>query len=119
MDLFVKTQLFSSKEEAIDHANGLGLWPISQILEEEENEENHWHEWDTHIYLIAGEFKSIDSETKKEFFLVPGDYMIMPKNRIHAMKSTRNTVVIYATEKPINFSKPVNLAPEALLARNA
>lgn len=112
----VKNKLFSSKEEAIDHANKLQLWPIAQILEEEESEELHWHKWDTHIYVIAGEFMSIDPQSKQEMLLRCGDYMIMPKNKLHAMTSVKNTVVIYATEEPINFSKPVNLRPEELLA---
>jgi uncharacterized cupin superfamily protein len=115
MDLVVEKNLFANKSEVISHANSLGLWPIAQILEEEESEEIHWHSWDTHIYMVAGEFTSIDPETKQKINLRPGDYMVMPKDRLHAMNSIADTVVIYATKKPINFSKPVNLPPEEMV----
>ncbi len=118
MNLVIEKNMFANKSEAINHVNSLGLWPIAQILEEEESEELHWHRWDTHIYVVSGEFTSIDPHTKQKINLRTGDYMVMPKDRLHAMNSAADTVVIYATEKPINFSKPFNLPPEEMVLRN-
>ena len=114
MDVVVKKQLFSTKEEAINHANKLGLWPISQILEEGVNEEIHWHSWDTHIYIVFGELQSIDPVTNQVISLCRGDYMLMPARMLHSGVSIKNTTVIYATIDPINFSKPFNLSPDEL-----
>ena len=118
MNLKIERKLFKDKSEAIAHANALDLWPIAQILEEEESEELHWHRWDTHIYVVSGWFKSIDPESNRELLLEQGDYMVMPKNKLHAMNCAKGTVVIYATKDPINFSKPVNLPPEELVESN-
>ncbi|MCG8673679.1 MAG: cupin domain-containing protein [Pseudomonadales bacterium] len=114
MELTVKKKLFDGKKEAIKHAIELGLWPIAQLLEKEEKEEIHWHKWDTHIYVIAGRFVSIDPDTNNKTVLEKGDYMLMPKRKLHAMNSSKDTIVVYATENPINFSKPVNLSAEEL-----
>lgn len=114
MDIVVRKQLFSTKEEAINHANGLGLWPISQIMEEGVNEEIHWHSWDTHIYVVSGEFQSINPATNQAISLYQGDYMLMPARELHSGISIKNTAIIYATEDPINFSKPFNLSPDEL-----
>jgi len=114
MEVVVKKQLFSTREEAINHVNEAGLWPISQILEEGVNEEIHWHSWDTHIYVVSGEFQSIDPDTNQVISLYHGDYMLMPAKKLHSGVSVENTAVIYATKAPINFSKPFNLSPDEL-----
>jgi gentisate 1,2-dioxygenase len=114
MDPVVKKQMFSTGKEAISHANELGLWPICQILEAGENEEVHWHNWDTHIYVGSGEFQSIEFGTNLVTLLSQGDYMLMPARKLHSATALKNTIVIYATKEPINFSKPFNLSPSEL-----
>ena len=114
MQLVIKRKLFKDRYQAVQHANELDLWPIAQILAEANTEEIHWHKWDTHIYLISGWFKSIDPDSGECILLEEGDYMVMPKHKLHAMACAPETVVIYATKDPINFSEPVNLDPKEL-----
>ena len=114
MESVLKKNLFNGRQEALQHVNHLHLWPIAQVLEEE-SEEIHWHRWDTHIYVISGGFISIDTDLNQEVRLEAGDYMMMPKNKLHAMKAAKGSIVIYATQDPINFAEPVNLHPDDLV----
>ena len=111
MNLVIEKNMFANKSEAINHVNSLGLWPIAQILEEEESEELHWHRWDTHIYVVSGEFTSIDPHTKQKINLRTGDYMVMPKDRLHAMNSAADT----ATEIKLQ-RKPARIARAAIVS---
>ena len=72
-----------SKEEALDEAASKGLIVILQDAEEGDSEETHWHKWDTHLYLIEGEFHNLD-RSNPELVLEPGDFCVVPKNTLHA-----------------------------------
>ena len=72
-----------TREEALLDAASKGLIVIVQEADEGESEQTHWHKWDTHLYLVDGEFRGLDPDNP-DLVLEPGDYCVVPKETLHA-----------------------------------
>ena len=66
---------------------------------------NHYHKHDTHYtFLLSGKFEYIEKDLManakiESQVIVPGDLVISPPNRIHAMKFLEDsTMVVISTE---------------------
>ena len=102
-----------SKEEALLEATTNGLMVVIQNTEEGESEETHWHRWDTHLYLVEGEFRNLDPENPR-LVLEPGDYCVIEKETLHAGVSAKPcTLVVSATPEVLDgvtiFEDPATL----------
>ena len=67
-----------SKAEALIDAASKGLVVIVQEAEAGSAEAPHWHKWDTHLYLIDGEFRNLDPNNPN-LVLEAGDIALFPK----------------------------------------
>ena len=72
-----------SKDEAILDAASKGLMVLVQNEEAGGSEKTHWHRWDTHLYMIAGEFRGLDP-TNADLVLEAGDYCVVRRRTLHA-----------------------------------
>jgi hypothetical protein len=114
MAIVVEKSLGLSKEEAVLDAVSRGLIVTIQNAEEGDAEQTHWHKWDTHLYLVDGEFRGLDP-TNPELVLEPGDYCVVPKETLHAGRYTKAcTIVIGVTSELLDSvtvqEDPANLA---------
>ena len=99
MAITVEKALGLSKEEAILDAASKGLIVLVQNAEEGDSEETHWHKWDTHLYLIDGEFRGLDPNDP-DLVLEPGDHCFVPKETLHAgLYSKPCTLVVGVTSE--------------------
>ena len=87
------------KEQALLDATSNGLVVLVQMTEEGETEEPHWHRWDTHLYLVEGEFRNLDPDNP-DLVLEPGDYCVVEKETVHAGLSAKPcTLVVGVTSE--------------------
>lgn len=99
MAIKVEKALGLSKEQALADAASKGLIVAVQEAEAGDSEETHWHKWDTHLYLIDGEFRGLDP-TNPDLVLEPGDYCVVPKQTLHAGQYAKQcTIVIGVTSE--------------------
>ena len=82
-----------SKEEALLDATANGLVVLVQNTEKGETEEQHWHRWDTHLYLVEGEFRNLDPDNP-DLVLKPGDYCVVEKETLHAGLSAKACTLV-------------------------
>lgn len=88
-----------TKAEALLEAVSNGLVVIVQSTEEGETEPTHWHKWDTHLYLVEGEFRNLDPDNP-DLVLEPGDYCVVEKETLHAGVSAKpSTLVVGVTSE--------------------
>ena len=88
-----------TKEEAVLEATSNGLVVLVQNTEEGETEQIHWHKWDTHLYLVEGEFRNLDPNNP-DLVLEPGDHCVVEKETLHAGLSTKpSTLVVGITSE--------------------
>ncbi len=93
----------------------LGLWPFAQEADPgEEDLEPHWHTWDTHIYMLEGEFESIDPTAGTRTIVEAGDYQFVPARTLHAAKVNKKSRLIAGLSEPINLGKKTNFSAEEL-----
>ena len=88
-----------TKEEALLEATSNALVVLVQNAEADETEQPHWHKWDTHLYLIEGEFRNLDPNNP-DLVLDPGDYCVVEKETLHAgFPSKPSTLVVGLTSE--------------------
>ena len=84
-----------TKEEALLEATSNGLIALVQNTNEGESEPTHWHKWDTHLYLVEGEFRNLDPDNP-DLVLEPGDFCIVEKETLHAGLSAKPCTLVVA-----------------------
>ncbi len=88
-----------TKEEALLDATAKGLVVLVQNTEKGETENQHWHKWDTHLYLVEGEFRNLDPKNP-DLVLEQGDYCVVEKETLHAGLSSKPcTLVVGVTSE--------------------
>ena len=88
-----------SEAQAVLEASSNGLMVFVQHTAEGATEPPHWHKWDTHLYLIEGEFRNLDPDNP-DLVLEPGDYCVVEKETIHAgLSALPSTIVLGFTSE--------------------
>ena len=115
MGIEIKRGYCSTREQALEEILQLGLWPFAQDVDPgEEDLEPHWHTWDTHIYMLEGEFESIDPADGSRTRIGAGDYQFVPARVLHSAKVTKKSRLIAGLSEPINFGRKTNFSADEL-----
>ena len=113
MKIHLKKQYCFSKKQALQEILEQNLWPFSQEINAGKEDKVHWHIWDTHIYLLSGEFKLVYPQDYPNLIRA-GDYLFIPARVLHSVKITKLSRRIIGLTTPINLDQNNNLNPEDL-----
>ena len=73
----------------------------------------HWHPWDSHIYLLEGEYEHYDA-TGETVVVEPGDYQFTAARELHSSKVTKSVKLILGTSKSFEDDEKTNFSPDEL-----
>ena len=102
-----------TKEQALTDAASKGLWVTVQETDDSNVETVHWHTWDTHLYLIEGEFKGLDPEDES-LVMEPGDYFVVPARTLHAGRATKKSVFVIGLTSELFDGQTIRRQPGEL-----
>ncbi len=110
----VHRKLGLSKEEALVDAVDKGLL-VSIHKDRKSSVETaiHWHKWDTHIYLLEGEFSGLDPDDDS-FVLEPGDYIKVPAKVLHRGTPTKDSIYVIGITSQIAEGVKIDYSPDEL-----
>ena len=102
-----------TREQALADAASKGLWVSVQESDDSVVDTVHWHTWDTHLYLIEGEYRDIDPDDES-LVMEPGDYFVVPARTLHAGRATKPSLFIIGVTPEIFAGQKVRRDPAEL-----
>jgi len=113
MGIKVQKGLGLTKLEALADAASKGLWVTVQESDDAIVDTVHWHIWDTHLYLIEGEYRDMDPEDES-VVLEAGDYAIVPARTLHAGRATKKSVFVVCLTRELFDGQTIRREPADL-----
>ncbi|MDJ1185243.1 cupin domain-containing protein [Roseofilum casamattae] len=113
MQIDLKRAYCFSKKQALQEILERDLWPFSQEINAGKQDDVHWHLWNTHIYLLSGEFELLYPQNYPNPIRA-GDYLFIPARALHSVKITKPSKRLIGLTMPINLDEKNNFAPEEL-----
>ena len=111
MGIEIRKGYCTSRDQAVKEITDLGLHLNEAEAEEGFEDEIHWHPWDTHIYVIEGEYEH--REPDGSIILVgAGDYHFTPARALHGSFVKKKVKVVFGTNLPVDPNKPRNRPDE-------
>ncbi len=114
MAIKIRSDKYRSKEEALHDFVNQGLWPLSAESNEGPIEEPHWHPWDTHAFLVSGEYEAVDPADGSVTTVKAGDYMFVPARTLHGGRVTKKATFVGALTKPTNSAEKLRYTADEL-----
>jgi len=102
-----------TKEQALADATSKGLWVTLQESDDTVADTVHWHTWDTHLYLIEGEYREIDPENES-LVMEAGDYIVVPARTLHAGRATKKSVFVIGLTSELFEGQTIRRDPDEL-----
>ncbi len=120
MGVKVIKNFFSTKEEVLEDLKKTGFWPTTYVADHSEELPLHWHDGETHGYVMEGSTYIVDGETGQKITVEKGDKLELPARVVHAEGEIKEKVVyIVALPGPYNFLEFFELKDPALLQDGA
>ncbi len=110
----IRSDKYGSKEEALLDFVRQGLWPLSSEANEGPIEEPHWHPWDTHLFLVSGEYEAVDPADGNVTTVKAGDYMFVPARTLHGGRVTKKATFVGALTQPTNSAEKFRYSADEL-----
>ena len=110
----IRSDKYGSKEEALLDFVRQGLWPLSSEANEGPIEEPHWHPWDTHVFVVSGEYEAVDPADGNVTTVKAGDYMFVPARTLHGGRVTKKATFVGALTQPTNPAEKLRYSADEL-----
>ncbi len=115
MAMTVHKNFFSTKEEVYQDLMKTGFWPTTYVADHLDELPLHWHDGETHGYVMEGSTYILDEDGNK-ITIEKGDKLELPARTVHAEGEIREKVVyIVALPGPVNFMEFFELKDPKLL----
>ncbi len=114
MKIEIRSDEYASKEDALNDFVARGLWPLSQAINEGAVDEPHWHNWDTHLYIVSGTYEVVDPTDGSITAMAAGDSMFVPARTLHGGRMTSKGTLVLGLSQPINFDEKINYTADEL-----
>lgn len=109
----VKTHdAFALESEAMAAITGAGLHPLLIDVPAETNAD-HWHDFDSIIFVLEGELVVIQAEGGETLACGPGSRIDFPRGIIHREDHRGYRALVGFSVDPATFPGPLNMPPEA------
>jgi len=103
---------FALESEAMAVIQAAGLYPLMVDVPAETNE-NHWHDFDSIIFILEGEFVMTDSASGETLACGPGSRIDFPRGILHHEDHRGYRALVGFSVDPATFKGPLNMPPEA------
>ncbi len=114
MQISVNRAHFKLPSEAGREIAEEGLYVCEMNVPPVDNQ-SHWHDFSTLIYILEGELHITDSERGEVLIAGPGDRVSVPERVLHSERSTRGYRIIAGmTADPASLTGEVDLDPALL-----
>ena len=104
---------FSTQEEAMTAINAAGYYPMLLDVPPEANED-HWHDFDTIIFILEGENIVTEAATGKTLVCGPGSRIDFPRGVVHHENHKGYRALFGFSVDLAKFAGPINMAPNHL-----
>ena len=105
MGIEIRKGYCTSNEQAVKEITDLGLHLYETEAEEGFEDEIHWHPYDTHIFVIEGEYEHREPDAPAQL-VGAGDYHFTPARALHSSLITKKVKVVFGTSLPVDPNKP-------------
>lgn len=120
MGVKVIKNFFSTKEEVMQDLIKTGFWPTTYVSDPSDELPLHWHDGETHGYVMEGSTYVVDGETGEKLTIEKGDKLELPARVVHAEGEVNERVVyIVALPGAYNFFDFFEMKDPALLEQKA
>ena len=113
MKLSVHRKHFKSPSQAYDEIEIAGLYTVEMSVPAVNNE-SHWHDFSTWIYVLEGELLITDVAHDRVLFAEPGSRVDVPQRVLHSEESAGYKIIAGMSADPASMSESVDLDPDLL-----
>jgi DNA-binding transcriptional MerR regulator len=103
---------FAIEGEAMAVIEAAGFHPLVVEIPPETNE-NHWHDFDSIIFILEGELVVIEAESGETLACGPGSRIDFPRGILHHERHQGYRALVGFSIDPTTFKGPMNMPPEA------
>ena len=106
----IKHDHFSDENQVLAEIEAAGYYPISLDFDSEAKEE-HWHDFDSMVYIVDGEITVIDTQTGERCVCGRGAMINAPRGVLHKEVTRGYRAIIGLSVKPEDLTQPVSKPP--------
>jgi len=106
----VQPNHFSDEAQAVAEIEAAGYFPLTLDFPAEDNEA-HWHDFDSMVYILEGEISVTDTETQENCICGAGTRIIASAGQLHRESTKGHKAVIGFSISPEKLTQPVNKPP--------
>ena len=106
----VQRDHFSDESDVLAEIEAAGYFPITLDFAAEANDE-HWHDFDSMVYIVDGEITVIDTQTGERCVCGRGARINAPRGILHREETQGHRAIIGLSVKPEDLTQPVNKPP--------
>ena len=103
---------FTLEDEAMAAIHAAGFYPLTLEFPAETNE-NHWHDFDSIIFVLEGELVITEAATGETLACGAGSRIDFPRGILHHEDHQGYRALIGFSIDPSTFQGPINMPPEA------
>lgn len=105
---------FTDESAALAEVEQAGYHPLTLDFAAETND-NHWHDFDSIVYILEGEITVTDAATGEQCTCGKGTKIVAPKGVLHREHTEGHRALIGFAVPPEELSQPVNKPPPVAL----
>ncbi len=106
----IRTNHFSTEEEAVAEIKAAGYWPVTVELEPEKSED-HWHDFDSMLFMLEGELSVTEADIGETCVCGPGARVIAKAGLVHREEHRGYKAVVGLSVDPSILTQPINKPP--------
>ena len=110
----IQNDHFSNEDDARAEIEAAGFWPIMIEFPPEKNDD-HWHDFDSMLYVLEGELTVHEAESGETCVCGPGTRIVAKAGVLHHEEHSGYKALIGLSIEPAKLSQPLNKPPPVRL----
>ena len=98
-EITVSKRFFSRRADVFNDLASTGFWPLTLVTNQSTTQPPHYHDLDSHAYIMEGKVVIKDVTKQTSYDLEPGDKVIIPAYTVH-LEMESSSRVIYIISIP-------------------
>ena len=82
-EITVSKRFFSRRADVFNDLASTGFWPLTLVTNQSTTQPPHYHDLDSHAYIMEGKVVIKDVTKQTSYDLEPGDKDIIPAYTVH------------------------------------
>jgi quercetin dioxygenase-like cupin family protein len=106
----IEHEHFTDESEALAEIEAAGYFPVTIDFPAESNED-HWHDFDSMVYILSGEVTVTETETGESCTCGQGTRIVASAGILHREQTSGHRALIGLSVSPERLTQPVNKPP--------